>query len=149
MVTKLFFCIRRSFKGLKDGGYSVLYLYPHLKNFSSKKYLSGCNNEALTKDGKPLQDLLSGAFQVVHLLLLRPPPTFISLIIAPTLRFLSKVPPALISNSSDEQSTKPCSPTSLPPRPSISSLGCKVFSRPFQPHAINFQSNHIYNETHS
>merc|ERR1712156_801789 len=27
---------------------------------------------------------------------------------------------------SDEQSTKPCSPTSLPPRPSISSLGCKV-----------------------
>ena len=91
MVTKLFFCIRRSFKGLKDGGYSVLYLYPHLKNFSSKSYLSGCNNEALTKDGKPLQDLLSGAFQVVHLLLLRPPPTFISLIIAPTLRFLSKV----------------------------------------------------------
>ena len=70
MVTKMFFCIRRSFKGLKDGGYSVLYLNPYLKNFSSKSYLSGCNNEALTKDGKPLQDLLSGAFQVVHLLLL-------------------------------------------------------------------------------
>ena len=42
--------------------------------------------------------------------------------------------PALISNSSDEQSTKPCSPTSLPPRPSISSLGCKVLS-PFQPNS--------------
>ena len=42
--------------------------------------------------------------------------------------------PALISNFSDEQSTKPCSPTSLPPRPSISSLGCKVLSH-FQPNS--------------
>merc|ERR1712233_217797 len=39
------------------------------------------------------------------------------------------LPPSSASSSrrpSDEQSTKPCSPTSLPPRPSISSLGCKV-----------------------
>jgi len=41
------------------------------------------------------------------------------------------LPPSSASSSrrpSDEQSTKPCSPSSLPPRPSISSLGCKVNS---------------------
>merc|ERR1712226_78946 len=52
------------------------------------------------------------------------------------------LPPSSASSSrrpSDEQSTKPCSPTSLPPRPSISSLGCKVTvpqppaSRPLAP----------------
>ena len=148
MVTKLFFCIRRSFKGLKDDGYSVCFIFTHIsRTFHQRVIFQAVTTKPSPKTGNlckissvgPSKSSTSSCSDLL-------PPSSASSSRRPSGSFQSS--PALISNSSDEQSTKPCSPTSLPPRPSISSLGCKVLA-PFQPHAINFQSNHTYNETHS
>ena len=140
--------------------------YQRFWNLLFCKIVSGGDDKAFPKDERLMQDCFGGAFQVVkvvNLLLFRSPSPFLRHIIPTTLRCLqvfvletslvSKQPPA------DEQSTKPCSPTSLPPRPSISSLGAKVFqlitimwspwpSKVYCRAARYFKSSQIFDASH-
>ena len=131
MVTKLFFCIRRSFKGLKD---TLCFIFTHIsRTFHQRVIFQAVTTKPSPKTGNlckissvgPSKSSTSSCSDLL-------PPSSTSSSRRPSGSFQRS--PALISNSSDEQSTKPCSPTSLPPRPSISSLGCKVLS-PFQPNS--------------